>query len=77
MYCNDLSNFHLFFLKGSLLGIIENTIFKVTAHRSQWIKREKKLGIMFSTPNEATAPMTGLKFVKRPLSSHPTMYTEM
>ena len=29
---------------------------------------------MFSTPNEATAPMTGLTFIKRPISFYPNVY---
>ena len=62
---NDLSSFHIFFLKVSLQGIFENMIFKVTAHRSQWIKREKNWGIMFSTPNEATAPYDRVKIRKK------------
>ena len=61
-----------FFLKGSLQGNFENRNFKGTAHRFQWIKIEKNWGIMFYTPNEVTAHMTGLKFVKKRLF-HPTL----
>ena len=62
-----------FFLKGSLQGNFENTFFKGTAHRFQWTKIEKNWGIVFSTLNEATAHITVLKFVKTPISSHPSV----
>ena len=54
-----------FFLKGSLQGNFENSNFKGTAHRFQWIKIEKNWGIMFSTPNEATAPHDRVKIRKK------------
>ena len=61
-----------FVLKGAFCESLKIRFLK-TAHRFQWIKIENNWEILFSTPNEATAPMSRLKFAKRPISSHPIM----